>query len=154
MAVDLRKIKKLIELVEESGISELEVRDGEESVRIARPVGSQALPEPATAAVKASAAEMPQATQTTPAAAGQSRSAASSFAVHSPIAGTFYRAPEPSAAAFVEVGQAVAVGDVLCIIESMKMMNEILAEKAGVCTAVAIANGQPVGSGDLLFRFS
>jgi acetyl-CoA carboxylase biotin carboxyl carrier protein len=151
MAVDLRKIKKLIELVEESGISELEVRDGEESVRIARPVGSQALPEPATTAVKASAAEMPQ---TTSAAAVQSRSAASSFAVHSPIAGTFYRAPEPSAAAFVEVGQAVAVGDVLCIIESMKMMNEILAEKAGVCTAVAIANGQPVGSGDLLFRFS
>ena len=147
MAVDLRKIKKLIELVEESGISELEVRDGEESIRISRPL-SPGLTQ-AVAAVPAISAAVPAAS---PPEAAQPRSA--SFALHSPIAGTFYRAPEPAATPFVEVGQAVAVGDVLCIIESMKMMNEILAEKAGVCTAVAVANGQPVSSGDLLFRFS
>lgn len=147
MAVDLRKIKKLIELVEESGISELEVRDGEESIRITRPLG------PSYKAEAAPTTVAPAAVQTSSAgtaAAGR----ASSFAVHSPIAGTFYQASEPSAAPFVRVGQAVAVGDVLCIIESMKMMNEILAEQAGVCTAVAVANGQPVGSGDLLFRFT
>lgn len=148
MAVDLRKIKKLIELVEESGISELEVRDGEETIRISRPL-SPGLTQAVAASAPVASVAAPAAQ---PIAATQSRTA--SFALHSPIAGTFYRASEPTAAPFVEVGQAVAVGDVLCIIESMKMMNEILAEKAGVCTAVAVANGHPVSSGDLLFRFS
>ena len=153
MAVDLRKIKKLIELVEESGIAELEVRDGEESIRIARPS-----PGP-VAAVAGPVSQAPviqsEAPAVTPApAVAQSAPAASSYPLRSPIAGTFYRAAEPGAAPFVEVGAAVEPGDVLCIIESMKMMNEITAEKAGVCTAVAVANGQPVGSGDVLFRFA
>jgi len=147
VAVDLRKIKKLIEIVEESGIAELEVRDGEESIRIARPAG----PAPAAAVMSAPVAQEPEAAAPAPA---QQSSANASFAVYSPIAGTFYRAPAPDATAFVEVGQAVAAGEVLCIIESMKMMNEIIAEKAGVCTAIAAGNGQPVASGDLLFRFT
>ena len=148
MAVDLRKIKKLIELVEESGVSELEVRDGDETIRIARPVTPSL---PATAAVSEAPRE---AADSGPAAVAPSRPAGASFPLRSPIAGTFYRAAEPGAAPFVEVGQAVEAGDVLCIIESMKMMNEITAEKAGVCTAIAVANGQPVASGDVLFRFS
>mgnify|MGYP001820700664 CR=1 FL=1 len=161
MAVDLRKIKKLIELVEESGIAELEVRDGEESIRIARPAGVATLM-PASMPVASDAAaggSNAQASEQTPAAAlqpqaGKQVPAARSFPLRSPIAGTFYRAAEPGAPPFVEVGQAVEPGDVLCIIESMKMMNEITAEKAGVCTAVAVANGQPVASQDVLFRFA
>jgi acetyl-CoA carboxylase biotin carboxyl carrier protein len=164
MAVDLRKIKKLIELVEESGIAELEVRDGEESIRIARPAGVATLvpaqvPAAGEAAVgvAAGAPEMPvddsAAAGKAPATANR-KAAAASFPLRSPIAGTFYRAAEPGAPPFVEVGQAVEPGDVLGIIESMKMMNEITAEKAGVCTAVAVANGQPVSSQDVLFRFA
>jgi len=153
MAVDLRKIKKLIELVEESGIAELEVRDGEESIRIARPSGAQAALVPATVpAALEKAASAPASTPDAPAA--PQTPAAASFPLRSPIAGTFYRGAEPGAPPFVEVGQAVEPGDVLCIIESMKMMNEITAEKAGVCTAVAVANGQPVSSQDVLFRFA
>lgn len=146
MAVDLRKIKKLIEIVEESGIAELEVRDGDETIRIARSLA------PAVAA-PAPVAAAPASTEPAAEPAVEPRPAAG-FAVHSPIAGTFYRAPSPGAAAFVEVGQAVSAGDVLCIIESMKMMNEIVAEKDGVCTAIVADNGQPVSSGDVLFRFS
>jgi acetyl-CoA carboxylase biotin carboxyl carrier protein len=147
VAVDLRKIKKLIELVEESGVSELEVRDGDETIRIARPV-TPPLPVGAVS-------EAPRESVVSVAApVAPSRPAAASFPLRSPIAGTFYRAAEPGAAPFVEVGQAVEAGDVLCIIESMKMMNEITAEKAGVCTAIAVANGQPVASGDVLFRFN
>lgn len=162
MAVDLRKIKKLIELVEESGIAELEVRDGEESIRIARPAGVATLT-PASMPVASDAAaggSNAQASDQIPAAAvqppqaGKQVPAARSFPLRSPIAGTFYRAAEPGASPFIEVGQAVEPGDVLCIIESMKMMNEITAEKAGVCTAIAVANGQPVGSQDVLFRFA
>ena len=157
MAVDLRKIKKLIELVEESGIAELEVRDGEETIRIARPIGPMVVAGPAAAIEAATVqdaafqVEPPAATQSIP--VPQSASAAS-FPLRSPIAGTFYRSSEPGGVPFVEVGQPVEPGDVLCIIESMKMMNEITADKAGVCTAVAVGNGQPVGSGDVLFRFA
>lgn len=152
MAVDLRKIKKLIELVEESGIAELEVRDGEESIRIARPAGVAAVVTAPAPAVQEAAAAVPSSAPEAPASARAP--AAASFPLRSPIAGTFYRAAEPGAAPFVEVGQAVEPGDVLCIIESMKMMNEITAEKAGVCTAVAVSNGQPVSSQDVLFRFA
>ncbi len=153
MAVDLRKIKKLIELVEESGVAELEVRDGEETIRIARPVVGVPT---ATAAALTPVAPAPVETMAAPAAeaAPQTVPATPTYAITSPMAGTFYRAPGPGEAPFVEVGQAVAAGDVICIIESMKMMNEVLAETAGVCTAVAVENGQPVGSGDVLFRFA
>jgi acetyl-CoA carboxylase biotin carboxyl carrier protein len=128
--MDLRKIKKLMELVEESGISELEVKNGEESVRIVRPLGGGA-----------------------PAVAAPARPASSEGQpLRAPMAGTFYAAPEPGAAAFVEEGQQVSAGDVVCIIESMKMMNEIKAERSGVCVSVNAANGQPVNAGDVLFR--
>lgn len=153
MAVDLRKIKKLIELVEESGIAELEVRDGEESIRIARPIGSSG-PTITAGSAEAVAAPIESAGLPSPVPVPQGPPTGVSFPLRSPIAGTFYRSAEPGAAPFVEVGQAVEPGDVVCIIESMKMMNEITAEKAGVCTAVAIGNGQPVGSADVLFRFA
>jgi len=135
--MDLRKIKKLIELVEESGISELEVRSGDESVRIARPV-------PGTDAVAAASAPVES--------ARSPRSAGSDHAVKAPMAGVFYAAPEPGAEPYVRVGQSVAAGDVLCIIESMKMMNEIRAERGGTCVEVMGRNGQPVAHGDSLFR--
>ncbi|MGE0625977.1 MAG: acetyl-CoA carboxylase biotin carboxyl carrier protein [Pseudomonadales bacterium] len=139
--MDLRKVKKLIELVEESGITELEVRDGEETIRIARH------PAPPGAAVQPTA---PSVTSQRPAGP---RSPGSGFEVRSPMAGTFYRAPAPEEEPFVAVGSAVSAGDVLCIIESMKMMNEIRADRAGVVTAVAVENGQAVGSGQVLFLF-
>jgi acetyl-CoA carboxylase biotin carboxyl carrier protein len=134
--VDLRKIKKLIELVEESGISELEVREGDEAIRIARQMtvsGSVPVALPATAPP-----------------AGAARSGSDSIVA--PMAGTFYAASEPGADAFVQVGAHVEAGDVVCIIESMKMMNEIKAAVSGICTAVAVANGQAVTSGQVLFR--
>lgn len=139
MSVDLRKVKKLIELVEESGISELEVRDGEETIRIAR--------HPGTAAAVPVAAPAPSPVTTRP---GQNPGG---FEVRTPMAGTFYRAPSPDAAPFVSVGQAVEPGDVLCIVESMKMMNEITAERSGVCAAVMVGNGEAIGTGQVLFRF-
>jgi acetyl-CoA carboxylase biotin carboxyl carrier protein len=153
VAVDLRKIKKLIELVEESGIAELEVRDGEETIRIARPIGPVAVTGVAVAQ-QGVVAQVETAAATAATLTPQSASATASFPLRSPIAGTFYRAAEPGAAPFVEVGQAVEPGAVLGIIESMKMMNEITADKAGVCTAVAVDNGQPVSTGDVLFRFA
>ena len=141
VAVDLRKIKKLIELVEESGIAELEVRDGEEAVRIVRPGGVALAPSvgppnpPATASVLASRGV-----------------GAAGAAIVAPMAGTFYAASAPDAAPFVQVGSRVEVGQVVCIIESMKMMNEIVADAAGTCVAVEVANGQAVGSGQVLLR--
>ncbi|MCW2475560.1 MULTISPECIES: acetyl-CoA carboxylase biotin carboxyl carrier protein [unclassified Symbiopectobacterium] len=144
--MDIRKIKKLIELVEESGIAELEISEGEESVRISRapvapayPMMQQAYapmmqqPAPALANAVAPAPEVAAAP-----------AAVSGHIVRSPMVGTFYRTPSPDAKAFVEVGQRVNVGDTLCIVEAMKMMNQIEADKAGVVKAVLLENGQPV----------
>lgn len=142
MSVDLRKVKKLIELVEESGISELEVRDGDETIRIARHSGAAALP-----ATLSAVTSTPVESNAAPA------SSSSGFDLRSPMAGTFYRAPAPDAEPFVAIGQAVEAGDVLCIIESMKMMNEITADRAGVCRAIPVANGEAIGSGQVLIRF-
>lgn len=144
--MDIRKIKKLIELVEESGISELEISEGEESVRISRaPIAGNypppqylnyAQPAPAPAPIAAPAVvAAPAATEST---------VASGHAVLSPVVGTFYRTPSPDAKSFVEVGQTVAIGDTLCIVEAMKMMNQIEADKAGVIKAILVENGQPV----------
>ncbi len=135
--MDLRKIKKLIELVEESGITELEVHNGEESVRIARPLFGG---EPAVAAAG------PPAEVTAPS------SGSGTIVARAPMAGTFYAAPSPEAAPFVGVGSRVRAGEVLCIIESMKMMNEIRAEQDGEIVGVAVENGEPVGSGQALFH--
>lgn len=144
MSVDLRKVKKLIELVEESGISELEVRDGDETIRIARHAG-QVVSVPAATAAPVVAPPAGNESVRGPATSG--------VQVRSPMAGTFYRSPAPDAEPFVSVGQAVEPGDVLCIIESMKMMNEIKAEQAGVCSAILVENGEAIGSGQALFRF-
>ncbi len=132
--MDLRKIKKLIELVEQSGIAELEVHKGDESVRIARP--GTALP--------ATAASNP--------AAAVATGSGNLITARAPMAGTFYAAPEPGAGRFVVAGAAVAVGDTLCIIESMKMMNEIPADMGGVVVEVLVADGEPVAKGQGLFH--
>ncbi|WP_118777036.1 acetyl-CoA carboxylase biotin carboxyl carrier protein [Haemophilus haemolyticus] len=145
--MDIRKIKKLIELVEESGITELEVQEEEGTVRISR-----AAPAVAPAAVQYAAA--PVVTPTPAAAPTQAPAAAtpapaasdelSGHLVRSPMVGTFYRSPSPEAKAFVEVGQSVKVGDALCIVEAMKMMNRIEADKAGVVKAILINDGDAV----------
>ena len=144
--MDIRKIKKLIELVEESGISELEISECEESVRISRaapaasfPVMQQAYAAPVQQPAL-SAAVAPSAAEAAPAAAAE----ISGHIVRSPMVGTFYRTPSPDAKAFIEVGQKVNVGDTLCIVEAMKMMNQIEADKSGTVKAILVESGQPV----------
>ena len=150
--MDLRKLKKLIDLVEESGIAEIEVTEGEEKVRITR---SLAAPQPVYAAAPAvAAAPAPAVAAAAPAAAAGAPAAPArdlSKAQTSPIVGTFYRAPGPNAPVFVEVGQSVNAGDTLCIIEAMKLMNEIEAERSGVVKEILVENGQPVEFGEPLF---
>ena len=145
--MDIRKIKKLIELVEESGITELELQEEEGTVRISR-----AAPAVAPAAVQYAAAPVVAPTPTAapaqaPAAATSAPAASDELSGHlvrSPMVGTFYRSPSPEAKAFVEVGQSVKVGDALCIVEAMKMMNRIEADKAGVVKAILINDGDAV----------
>jgi len=142
MQMDIRKIKKLIELVEESGITELEITEGEESVRISRggvvaQVTPMAYAAPQAAAASVTAA--PAATAATPAAAELS-----GHILRSPMVGAFYRSSGPDAAPFVEVGQQVKVGDALCIVEAMKMMNQIQSDKAGVIKRILVENGDTV----------
>ncbi|KOQ98231.1 acetyl-CoA carboxylase [Haemophilus sp. C1] len=145
--MDIRKIKKLIELVEESGITELEVQEEEGTVRISR-----AAPAVAPAAVQYAAAPVVAPTPSAapaqaPAAAAPAPAASDELSGHlvrSPMVGTFYRSPSPEAKAFVEVGQSVKVGDALCIVEAMKMMNRIEADKAGVVKAILINDGDAV----------
>ncbi|CAG1004902.1 acetyl-CoA carboxylase biotin carboxyl carrier protein [Burkholderiales bacterium] len=150
--MDLRKLKKLIDLVEESGIAELEVTEGEERVRITRAVQPAltqqtiTLP-PMTAAAPASSLAVAPVVAAVPAPVPQ----AEGRVVKSPMVGTFYRAASPEAKAFAEVGQTVNVGDTLCIIEAMKLMNEIESDQAGVIKAVLVENGQPVEYGQPLF---
>ena len=142
--MDIRKIKKLIELVEESGITELEVQEEEGTVRISR-----AAPAVAPAAIQYAAAPVAPvaAPAAAPAAAAPAEAPAAEVSGHqvrSPMVGTFYRSPSPEAKAFVEVGQAVKVGDALCIVEAMKMMNRIEADKAGVVKAILVNDGEAV----------
>ncbi len=151
--MDLRKLKKLIDLVEESGIAEIEVTEGEEKVRITRATAPQtvyaAAPMPAAAAPIAAASLQSAPAASAPAAAPAARDLSS--AQKSPMVGTFYRAASPTSPAFVEVGQTVKAGDTLCIIEAMKLMNEIEAEKSGVIKEILVENGQPVEYGEPLF---
>ena len=142
--MDIRKIKKLIELVEESGITELEVQEEEGTVRISR-----AAPAVAPAAIQYAAAPVAPvaAPAVAPAAAAPAEAPAAEISGHqvrSPRVGTFYRSPSPEAKAFVEVGQTVKVGDALCIVEAMKMMNRIEADKAGVVKAILVNDGEAV----------
>jgi len=142
--MDIRKVKKLIELLEESNINEIEIKEGEESVRISRlshngptqmvmpPAYAQPLAAPAPIAVAAPVASEPVAEEP------------AGHVVRSPMVGTFYRAPSPSSPAFIEVGKSVKAGDVICIVEAMKMMNQIEADKSGVIEAILVDDGQPV----------
>ena len=149
--MDIRKVKKLIELLEESGIDELEIKEGEESVRISRhsktPAQQYYAPAPMQAPAAAPVAVAPVATVTEAPAAPKLYG----FVVKSPMVGTFYRTPSPTSPAFVEVGQSVKVGDTICIVEAMKMMNHITAEKAGVIESILVENGQPVEFDQPLF---
>ncbi|HFA7035134.1 TPA: acetyl-CoA carboxylase biotin carboxyl carrier protein [Neisseria gonorrhoeae] len=150
--MDLRKLKKLIDLVEESGIAEIEVTEGEEKVRITRTIAAAAAPVYAAPVPAAAPAVTPAAAPvaaSAPAAAPAARDL--SDAQKSPMVGTFYRAPGPNAAAFVEVGQQVKAGDTLCIIEAMKLINEIEAEKSGTVKEILVENGTPVEFGEPLF---
>ncbi|MBM7061332.1 acetyl-CoA carboxylase biotin carboxyl carrier protein [Pseudomonas sp. UL073] len=148
--MDIRKVKKLIELLEESGIDELEIREGEESVRISRHGKAVAAPQPVYAAapapVAAPVAAAPVAEASAPAAAKLNGTV-----VRSPMVGTFYRAASPTSANFAEVGQSVKKGDILCIVEAMKMMNHIEAETSGVIESILVENGQPVEYDQPLF---
>ena len=144
--MDIRKIKKLIELVEESGISELEISEGEESVRISRAAPAQAYPMMQQAYAMPVQQQPGLAAAVAPAAAPAEAAPAaiSGQIVRSPMVGTFYRTPSPDAKAFIEVGQKVNAGDTLCIVEAMKMMNQIEADKSGVVKAILVESGQPV----------
>ena len=152
--MDIRKVKKLIELLEESQVAEIEIHEGEESVRISRQ-SQHAVP--AASYIQAPPASMPAApapavaTPPEPVAAVEEAGTPEGHHVTSPMVGTFYEAPSPGAKAFVEVGQQVNVGDTLCIIEAMKMLNQIEADKAGVIKARLVDNGQPVEFGQALF---
>lgn len=146
--MDLRKLKKLIDLVQESGISELEVTEGEEKVRIAKHL--YAAPAPAATVHVAAPAAIAAPAAAAPAEGSAESGLPEGHVVKAPMVGTFYRASAPGAKPFVEVGQTVAVGDPLFIIEAMKLMNEIEADAAGVIKAILVENGQPVEYGQPL----
>lgn len=141
--MDIRKVKKLIELLEASDIAEIEIKEGEEAVRISRASSSA----PAVYSAPVAAAPAPAPVAAAAPAAGDGKPAApvtSGHVVSSPMVGTFYRSPSPSSPPFVEVGTHVKVGDVVCIVEAMKMMNQIEADHAGVVEAILIEDGEPV----------
>jgi len=147
--MDIRKIKKLIEMLEESNLGEIEIKEGEESIRISRGAAG-AVTQLVSAAPAFHAPATPAAVPpATPAVAAPA--APAGHMVTSPMVGTFYRSPSPNAAAFVEVGSTVKVGDTLCIIEAMKILNTIEADKAGTVKAILKENGQPVEFGEPLF---
>jgi acetyl-CoA carboxylase biotin carboxyl carrier protein len=139
--MDIRKIKKLIELLEESNIGELEIREGEETVRISR---NGVMPMMAAPMAYATHAPAPPAAPAAAPTEAPKPAALSGHIVKSPMVGTFYRSPSPDSPSFVEVGQSVKVGDVLCIVEAMKMMNQIESDKAGVIQAILVDDGAPV----------
>lgn len=148
--MDIRKVKKLIELLEESGIDEIEIQEGEESVRISRrrePAAPTVVYAPAGGAPVAAAPPAAVAAAETP----KREETPSGDTVTAPVVGTFYRAPAPGSKPFVEVGQQVNAGDTLCIIEAMKMLNQIESDKTGKIAAILAENGQPVEYGQPLF---
>jgi acetyl-CoA carboxylase biotin carboxyl carrier protein len=145
--MDIRKIKKLIEIIEESDIAELEIKEGEESIRISR---YSAAPAP-VAYTPAPAGAVPAATTVAAAPAAVAEEKITGHVVKSPMVGTFYRSASPGTKVFVDVGQSVLVGDTLCIIEAMKILNQIEADKSGVVTQILVENGEPVEYGQPLF---
>ena len=148
--MDIRKVKKLIELLEESGIAEIEIKEGEEAVRISRmPTGAYATHAPAPVMMPAPVAHAPA--PAAPAEAPAAKPRPNEHVVTAPMVGTFYAAPTPGAKAFVDIGDEVKAGQVLCIIEAMKMMNQIEADKGGRITSIMAQNGDPVEFGQPLF---
>jgi acetyl-CoA carboxylase biotin carboxyl carrier protein len=148
--MDLRKLKKLIDLVEESGITELEITEGEEKVRIAKQ-GSGVSHAPTYVHHAAPAQPAAPAPAAAPATEAAPPPALEGHAVKAPMVGTFYRSSSPGSQSFVELGQSVTVGETLCIIEAMKLMNEIEADASGTIKAILVENGQPVEYGQPLF---
>ena len=153
--MDLRKLKKLIDLVQESGIAELEITEGEEKVKIVKGGGISVVPAASSAAMPMSAPEAARAAApaapAAPAPSAEPPAGQEGHVVKAPMVGTFYRAASPDAKAFVEVGQAVKEGQTICIIEAMKLMNEIETDAGGVVKAILVENGQPVEYGQPLF---
>src|SRR5262245_36101239 len=151
--MDIRKIKKLIELLEESGIAEIEIKEGEEALRISRMSSGTAVAHvPSVASLPLAAPiQVPQAAAPAAAAAAPAKAKANEHVITAPMVGTFYGAPSPGAKPFVEIGDEIKVGQVLCIIEAMKMMNQIEADKAGRVTSIMARNGDPVEFGQPLF---
>ncbi len=149
--MDLRKLKKLIDLVEASGISELEITEGEEKVKIVKGGGAPAVVAAPVPGPAAPAPVAPPAPVVSAPPAEPPEAAPEGHPVKSPMVGTFYRTPSPDAKAFVEVGQAVKEGQIICIIEAMKLMNEIECDKSGTVKAILVENGQPVEYGQPLF---
>lgn len=149
--MDIRKIKKLIELLEETGISEIEIKEGEESLRLSRHSSYQ--PEPSQVRHTAPPQQITISPQIPPAAPEKKPADVTSSAhkLRSPMVGTMYTSPSPDAPSFVSLGQSVKIGDTLCIIEAMKMFNEIEADRAGTITAILVANGDPVEYDQPLF---
>ncbi|MEX2123805.1 MAG: acetyl-CoA carboxylase biotin carboxyl carrier protein [Woeseia sp.] len=151
--MDIRKVKKLIELLDESGIAEIEITEGEESVRISRhgPSYAPQMPPHAYAPPPAQAPPAPAAPQPAAVAAAESVAEEDGFAVIAPMVGTFYGAASPGSPPFVQLGDRVNQGDTLCIVEAMKMMNQIEAEVAGTIKSIRVQNGEPVEYGQVLF---
>lgn len=151
--MDIRKVKKLIELLDESGISEIEITEGEDSVRITRNPPSVVAPGPAyvTPAYAVPAPEAPPAAPPATAAAPAAADDSDGYAVTAPMVGTFYAASSPGSPPFVQVGDHVNEGDVLCIVEAMKMMNQIEAEVSGTVKSIRVQSGDPVEYGQILF---
>jgi acetyl-CoA carboxylase biotin carboxyl carrier protein len=153
--MDIRKIKKLIELLEESGIAEIEIKEGEEALRISRmPTGSAVthqMPHVASLPLAAPLQVPAKAAAPTPAEVAAAKAKANEHVITAPMVGTFYGAPSPGAKPFIEIGDEIKVGQVLCIIEAMKMMNQIEADKAGRITSIMARNGDPVEFGQPLF---
>ena len=148
--MDIRKVKKLIELLEESGIAEIEIHEGEESVRISRyQTGAAAPPIYAAAPMVAPPPAAPSAGE--PAPAEEAEPEVEGEPITSPMVGTFYRSSNPGAKPFVQQGQEVQVGDTLCIVEAMKMLNQIETDRAGIVTKILVENGQPVEFDQPLF---
>jgi len=146
--MDIRKIKKLIELLDESGVAEIEIKEGEESVRISRQQNVIAAPQQQLYAPAAPAAPVAAPVTTEEPAA---EAEISGHKIKSPMVGTFYRSASPGAKPFTDVGQSVSEGDTLCIIEAMKILNQIEADKSGTIKAILVENGQPVEFGQPLF---
>jgi acetyl-CoA carboxylase biotin carboxyl carrier protein len=148
--MDIRKVKKLIELLEESGIAEIEIKEGEESVRISRQPSGSAIPAPLSAPIQPIVQPVP-ASDTAAAPAAPAADVPEGHKVLCPMVGTYYEAPSPNAEPFVRIGDEVSAGDTLCIIEAMKMMNQIEADVGGRVTAIQAVNGEPVEFGQVLF---